>query len=137
MDLGAALAPNLRAGDVLALTGELGVGKTTFCRGLICALMGEVEVPSPTYTLVQTYEVEDYELWHCDLYRLETPSDILELGVVDMEADIVSLIEWPEKMGTYLSPDALRVDITFHDEGRRVSLSGSSIWAERLKGLSL
>ena len=135
MELGAALAPFLRAGDIIALRGELGAGKTTFSRGLIQSLCGEMDVPSPTYTLVQTYECPDYDLWHCDLYRLEAPADVLELGLIDMEDEIVSLIEWPDKMERYLSADALNIDITFHDAGREVSVSGSDIWAARLKEL--
>ena len=135
MDFSAKLAPFLHAGDVLALHGELGAGKTTFSRGLIQSLMGATEVPSPTYTLVQTYECPDYELWHCDLYRLDNPADVLELGLIDMEEDIVSLIEWPDKMGGYLSADALNVHIDFHNEGREVSFSGSDVWAARLKEL--
>lgn len=134
VDFGARLAPYLRIGDVLALTGDLGAGKTTFSRGVIQSRLGEVEVPSPTYTLVQTYECPDYELWHCDLYRLEAPADVLELGLVDMEEEIVSLIEWPDKMGSYLSSQALNVHIAFHEAGREISLSGADHWAERLKG---
>lgn len=137
MDFGARLASFLRAGDVVALRGELGAGKTTFSRGVIQSLLGEIEVPSPTYTLVQTYEASHYELWHCDLYRLEKPSDVLELGLIDMEEEIVSLIEWPDKMGTYLSPDALNVDIAIHEMGREISLSGPNMWAERLKGMDI
>lgn len=132
MALGAALAPFLRAGDIIALRGELGAGKTTFSRGLVQSLCGGMDVPSPTYTLVQTYDCPDYELWHCDLYRLENPPDVLELGLVDMEDEIVSLIEWPDKMGRYLSPDALNIDIIFHDTGREVRFSGPDIWGQRL-----
>ena len=135
MDWGAQLAPFLSAGDVLALRGGLGVGKTTFSRGLIQSFIKGGEVPSPTYTLVQTYECSDFDLWHCDLYRLDNPPDVLELGLIDMEDDIVSLIEWPDKMGTYLSADALNVHIDFHDQGRELSLSGSDVWASRLKEL--
>ena len=65
--LGARLAGLLRAGDVVALSGGLGAGKTTLVRGLIQSLLGAVDVPSPTYTLVQSYALPDYELWHCDL----------------------------------------------------------------------
>ena len=137
MDFGARLASFLRAGDVVALRGELGAGKTTFSRGVIQSLLGEIEVPSPTYTLVQTYEASHYELWHCDLYRLEKPSDVLELGLIDMEEEIVSLIEWPDKMGTYLNPDALNVDIAIDEMGREISLSGPNMWAERLKGMDI
>lgn len=129
------IAPYLRAGDVIALRGDLGAGKTTLSRGLIQSRLGGVEVPSPTYTLVQTYDCGTYELWHCDLYRLEAPADVLELGLIDMEAEIVSLIEWPDKMGAYLSAQALNVHIGFYDAGREVSISGDDIWAKRLSDL--
>jgi len=138
MAFGARLQPYLKAGDVLALTGELGAGKTTFARGLIQSDLGQdEEVPSPTYTLVQTYDLGSYELWHCDLYRLAAPDDVLELGLIDMEPDIVSLIEWPDKMGRHLAPGALNVNIVFKGDGRDVTLSGPPAWAERLKGLDI
>jgi len=138
MAFGARLQPILRAGDVLALTGDLGAGKTTLSRGVIqSALGGGEEVPSPTYTLVQSYELPAYDLWHCDLYRLAKPDDVLELGLLDMEDEIVSLIEWPDKMGSHLNPDALMVHIAFKGEGREVTLSGPLHWAARLKGLEI
>jgi tRNA threonylcarbamoyladenosine biosynthesis protein TsaE len=138
LGFGAKLASLLRRGDVLALTGDLGAGKTTLARGLIQSAFGHAEeVPSPTYTLVQTYDLPAYELWHCDLYRLAKPDDVLELGVIDMESEIVSLIEWPDKMGRHLSVDALSVDIAFKGEGREVTLSGPPQWGARLKGVNL
>jgi len=138
MAFGGRLQPLLKPGDVLALTGELGAGKTTFSRGLIQSALGQdEEVPSPTYTLVQTYELGSHELWHCDLYRLAAPDDVLELGLIDMEPDIISLIEWPDKMGRHLALDALNVHIAFKDDGREVILSGPPVWAERLKGLEI
>jgi len=91
--LAARLAPLLKAGDVVALQGGLGAGKTTFARGLISALMGQdTDVPSPTYTLVQTYMAGDLAIWHFDLYRLETPEEIVELGWDDTVSG-VALIE--------------------------------------------
>ncbi len=138
MALGARLCPLLKTGDVLTLTGELGAGKTTLARGLIQSALGTAQdVPSPTYTLVQSYELSHYELWHCDLYRLAAPDDVLELGLIDMEADIVSLIEWPDKMGGHLNPQALNCHITFKDGGREVVLSGPAHWRSRLEGLGI
>lgn len=136
MAFGAVIYPILQIGDVITLTGELGAGKTTFARGLIQSALSENEdVPSPTYTLIQTYELADFDLWHCDLYRLNAPDDVLELGLIDMEADIVSLIEWPDKMGGHVNPDALNCHITFKGEGRELVLSGPAHWNRRLKGL--
>ena len=101
--LALALARQLKAGDVIALYGNLGVGKTAFTRFLIQSLCGEQEeVPSPTFTLLQTYETNDFPIFHFDLYRLKQPDEVLELGIEDAFYDGVSLIEWPEKMGAYL-----------------------------------
>lgn len=138
--LGAALASRLTAGDVVALRGDLGAGKTELARGLIRALFGEdTEVPSPTFTLVQTYEDEavPLSLWHFDLYRLEDPEEAFELGIEDAFADAVSLIEWPERLGPYLPARRLEIALSHVAEGRRATLSGGGDWPERLKGLSL
>lgn len=145
VDLGRALASVVQQADVIALWGNLGAGKTTLARGLIQAgLPGGEDVPSPTFTLVQTYPWDvaggDCEIWHFDLYRLEDPSDALELGIEDAFFDHISLIEWPEKLGPYLPDD--RLDIRLEQEtdpvdrppksGRRAVLSGSGDWADRL-----
>ncbi|MEX0695709.1 MAG: tRNA (adenosine(37)-N6)-threonylcarbamoyltransferase complex ATPase subunit type 1 TsaE [Rhodospirillales bacterium] len=134
----ALLAGHLAKGDVIALQGTLGMGKTSFARALINALPGpEEEVPSPTFTLVQTYDRGGLEIWHFDLYRLKHPEDAHELGIEDAFFDAVSLIEWPEKLGPLL-PDA-RLLVTLSDidqaEGRRLTISGNSRWAERLDDL--
>ena len=115
------LAPHLKAGDVIALRGGLGAGKTTFARALISALMGlETEVPSPTYTLVQTYQGPDFPIFHYDLYRLEVPDEVFELGW-DETADGLCLIEWPDRAGPHL-PN-WRLDLTLNVEGEtRIAL---------------
>lgn len=103
------LAPHLRAGDVIALRGGLGAGKTTFARALISALRDEeTEVPSPTYTLVQTYDSADFPIFHFDLYRLDDPNDVVELGW-DETVSGLSLIEWPDRAGLHLP--AWRLDL--------------------------
>lgn len=121
---GARLAKMLRAGDVIALRGDLGAGKTTLVRGLIQSQLGEVDVPSPTYTLVQSYDLPEYELWHCDLYRLEKPDDVYELGLIDAMDEVVSIIEWPDKMGEHLPDHALEIFIAFDGDARIAKLSG-------------
>ncbi|MCA8902581.1 MAG: tRNA (adenosine(37)-N6)-threonylcarbamoyltransferase complex ATPase subunit type 1 TsaE, partial [Hyphomonas sp.] len=108
-------------GDVIALLGDLGAGKTTFSRGLIEALTGISDVPSPTYTLVQTYEAPDFPIWHFDLYRLEDTSDLVELGW-DETVEGLALIEWPDRAGPHLPKWRLDVRIDFSGEGRRVTL---------------
>ena len=96
------LAPLLKAGDVVALHGGLGAGKTTFTRALISTLLGEMtEVPSPTYTLVQTYTGPDFPIFHFDLYRLEDPSDVFELGWDETQVGL-AVVEWPDRAGSHL-----------------------------------
>jgi tRNA threonylcarbamoyladenosine biosynthesis protein TsaE len=106
------LAQELKPGDIIALWGDLGTGKTTFVRALIQALSGEeINVPSPTFTLVQTYETSAGEVWHCDLYRLKNPEEAFELGLEDAFHQAICLIEWPERIGNMLPHE--RIDITF------------------------
>ena len=101
-DLAQKLAPMLKAGDVIALHGGLGAGKTTFSRALISALLSQdTDVPSPTYTLVQTYDGPDFPVFHFDLYRLEDPSEVFELGW-DETQDGLALVEWPNRAGSHL-----------------------------------
>ena len=133
---GAALAPACRVGDVIALRGDLGAGKTTLARGLIQALLGEAgaaEVPSPTFTLVQTYATPRLTVWHFDLYRLEHAAEARELGL-DESAAGLCLIEWPERLGRDLPRARLDVDLSFSGEGRIARLTDHGDWSERLVG---
>ena len=124
LDLGSKLIKVLTKGDVLAITGELGAGKTTLARGIIQAEKGDIEVPSPTYTLVQIYDMKNFELWHCDMYRLETPKDAYELGLFDAFEDAVCVIEWPEKLGSLLPKKIYKIDLKFNNKGRTAYLEG-------------
>ena len=109
--LAARLATIVQAGDIIALRGGLGAGKTTFARALISALLdAETDVPSPTYTLIQTYDGPDFPIFHFDLYRLETADEVFELGWEETQ-DGLALIEWPDKAGRHLP--AWRLDLTF------------------------
>ncbi len=111
-DAAARLAPLVKAGDVLALEGDLGAGKTVFARGFIEALGGDGEVPSPTFTLVQSYELSPVPVHHFDLYRLEQPEDAFELGIEELFPKGISLIEWPDRLGPYLPRDHLAVRLS-------------------------
>lgn len=132
IEFGKNLSRVLAIGDVLALTGDLGAGKTTLSRGIIQALCGDIDVPSPTYTIVQTYECGAFELWHCDLYRLEKPDDIFELGLFEAMEENVCLIEWPERMGDHLLGSALTIDLQFSGQGRALKISGPDSWEKKL-----
>ncbi|MBP5534406.1 MAG: tRNA (adenosine(37)-N6)-threonylcarbamoyltransferase complex ATPase subunit type 1 TsaE [Alphaproteobacteria bacterium] len=134
--LAESLAKQLQVGDIIALYGTLGVGKTAFTRFLVQSFCGEKEeVPSPTFTLLQTYETEDFPIFHFDLYRLKKADEVLELGIEDAFYDGVSLIEWPEKMGGYLpEKKVLRVEIDCQDEVRTFTFSSKNPkWTERLE----
>jgi tRNA threonylcarbamoyladenosine biosynthesis protein TsaE len=116
---GASLAHVAREGDVITLTGPLGVGKTALARGFIQALGYEGDVPSPSFAIVQPYEDLDPPVWHVDLYRIEDPSEIEELGL-DASADAVLLVEWPERAGTNMWPEALGLSLDFTQDGDRI-----------------
>jgi tRNA threonylcarbamoyladenosine biosynthesis protein TsaE len=116
---GARLAGVARPGDVITLSGPLGVGKTALARGLIAALGHEGDVPSPSFAIVQPYDELDPRIWHVDLYRIEQPSEIDELGL-DSAADAVLLVEWPERAGRKLWPQALALSLDFADGGGRI-----------------
>lgn len=104
----------LHLGDIILLKGELGAGKSTFARALIKALCGEMtDVPSPTFTLVQTYEAPSFTLWHFDLYRLKDPQEIYELGIEEAFRCGVSLIEWPERLGPLRLGDCFEVEFNY------------------------
>ncbi len=121
----------LRLGDVLLLKGDLGAGKSTFARALIQSLCGkDTEVPSPTFTLVQTYDADEFTLWHFDLYRLKHPEEVYELGIEEAYHNGVSLIEWPDRLGGQIPPGALELEFKYGvDENERtLSITG---WDDR------
>jgi tRNA threonylcarbamoyladenosine biosynthesis protein TsaE len=130
--VGGALGP----GDVVCLSGGLGAGKTTLARGAIEAWTGRhEEAPSPTYTLVQTYEGPRGELWHVDLYRLKRPDDAWELGLEDAFAAAACLIEWPERLEGRLPRDRLDIALTPQGGGRSATLRGRGAWRTRLESI--
>lgn len=137
--LGARLARCARPGDVILLFGTLGTGKSTLARAFVRALTSEdEEVPSPTFTLVQAYEAEPADIWHFDLYRLDKPEDSFELGMEDAFADGISLIEWPERLGSLIPRRRLEIALSAGENqtARRAVLTSHSQWDDRLKDLA-
>ena len=125
--LARALAPLLSAGDIVLLSGELGSGKTRLARALIGALSGSAEeVPSPTFTLVQSYDLGGTELWHADLYRLSTAGEIAELGLEEAFATAICVVEWADRLGDALPARALLVALEFvpgDEDARRARIT--------------
>ena len=125
--LGAALAALVRPGDTLLLHGPIGAGKTHLARALIQTRLGRLEdVPSPSFTLVQTYSADQTEIWHADLYRLSHPDEVFELGLHDAFSTAICLIEWPDRLGKSAPKDALNIALSSENDGRRAVLSGAA-----------
>ena len=119
MRAGAELARKARSGDVITLSGPLGVGKTALARGFLAALGHQGEVPSPSFSIVQPYEDLEPPVWHVDLYRIEDRSEMDELGL-DSAADAVLLVEWPERAGNEVWPEALSLTLDFAGDDYRI-----------------
>lgn len=119
------LAKRVKQGDVIALRGTLGMGKTVFARGFIHALSPDVkEVPSPTFTLLQIYDTKDFMIYHFDMYRLKSPEEAYEIGIEEAFIDGVSLIEWPEKIDSLLPKKQITVTFKATENGRLITVKG-------------
>lgn len=130
------LAPLLQEKDALLLKGDLGAGKTCFARALIQSLGVTGEVPSPTFTLVQSYETERFPVFHFDLYRLKDPEEIEEIGFDEAMIDGVVLVEWPEKAASYMPRGALTLHFELKDDNSRfVEFDVPAKWQGRLDGI--
>ena len=129
-DFARRIAPELRAGDTIALKGELGAGKTTLARAILRALGAEGEVPSPSFTLVQEYETPRLKVLHCDLYRVGNTAEVDELGIEDALSESAVLIEWPERAKTHIPENALWIEMEIYGESeRRMTVSGAERWS--------
>jgi tRNA threonylcarbamoyladenosine biosynthesis protein TsaE len=134
----AALARRVAAlakpGDVIALKGELGSGKTFFAR----AFIGEEDVPSPTFTLVQIYDRPRGRVWHFDLYRLDAPEQAIELGIEEAFAGGISLIEWPERLGSLVPAERLEIRLSFAaaPEAREADIAGTGRWEPLIEAIA-
>jgi tRNA threonylcarbamoyladenosine biosynthesis protein TsaE len=133
MRIGEALGRRLRVGDIVALSGELGAGKTTLARGILRGLGHVGEVPSPTFTIVQPYELPDVTvpLWHCDLYRVSDAAEVDELGLDEALADVALVVEWPERLGARQWLQALRLHIAADGARRRLTALVPPAWEGR------
>jgi tRNA threonylcarbamoyl adenosine modification protein YjeE len=122
--LARALAPHLGPGDLVGLTGGLGAGKSTFARALIVARLAALgraeDIPSPSYTLVQTYDLDGVELWHADLYRLGSAAEAAELGLEDAFATALCLVEWADRLGPALPARRLMLDLEMLEGGEDI-----------------
>lgn len=136
--LARAMASRLGPGDVLLLDGEIGAGKSHFARALIRVLTRpDEEVPSPTFTLVQTYDAPGFEIWHADLYRLSHPDEAHELGLLEAFETALCLVEWPERLGSDWPKAGLSLRFAPEGAGRSVSfLTTNAAWRDRLRDIS-
>lgn len=131
-DLGRRIAAILAPGDWIALEGDLGAGKTTLVRAILRALGVTSVVPSPTFTLVQEYDTANLRILHCDLYRIETPAEVDELGLEEASDGGAVLVEWPDRAEARIPPDALRIRVAIvGEQARFVQFSGPARWARR------
>jgi tRNA threonylcarbamoyl adenosine modification protein YjeE len=135
--LGAILARHFAQGDVIALKGDLGSGKTTLARAILAALGHKGEVPSPTFTLVQIYDLPLYRVFHVDAYRLRRASEIWELGFEDALGQGVTLLEWPERVAQVLPEDRLLVELSMggKPDERVARVAAFGAWKDRFATL--
>ncbi len=130
---GARIAAQLRPGDVVALSGGLGAGKTTLSRAILQTLGHQGEVPSPTFTIIETYEHLSPPVVHADFYRLEGPAEMEQLGLCEYRDGAVLLAEWPDNAGGFAhEPGCLQVTLEISGKGRKAIVHGGADWLGRM-----
>lgn len=131
------LASIAEPGDVFLLSGPIGAGKSFFSRAFIRARTQTTEdIPSPTFTIVQTYPHEAGDIWHCDLYRLTSPDEVIELGLDDAFEDSICLIEWPDRLGSLTPPCAMPLEFSVNDQTHRVTIPQADTRTQKLLALN-
>ena len=137
--LGERLSSLLQPGDTVLLSGPIGAGKSHFARAAIRALLArenrDEDIPSPTFTLVQTYPTLVGDVWHVDLYRLSHPDEAFELGLEDAFGTDICLVEWPDRLGDLTPADSLHIALTSPESGRIAEFHPSESWQNRLPRL--
>ena len=140
--LGKFLATIFKPYDIITLNGDVGVGKTFLSKSIIYNMTKIKEVPSPTFNLVQTYPIDNIEIWHCDFYRINCYEEVEEIGVFEDLKDKIILLEWPKFKDEikYLNPLNVFIDIVYDEEKsntypRKVSFNGSNKWMKRLDNI--
>lgn len=130
---GQRIAARLQPGDVVALSGGLGTGKTTLSRAILAGLGHQGEVPSPTFTIIENYDHLDPPVVHADFYRLEDPVEAQQLGLDDYREGAVLLAEWPDHAGGFAhEPACLQIALEIAGDGRLAVVEGGSAWLERM-----
>jgi tRNA threonylcarbamoyl adenosine modification protein YjeE len=132
--LGALIAGHLQSGAAVLLRGDLGAGKTTLARAILTALGHTGEVPSPTFTLMQAYALPRLHVTHCDLYRLQTPEEIFELGFDDALARGAVLVEWPEQAEAFMPAE--RLEVCLQAEPRMAAVTGTGCWQAAARSIT-
>lgn len=132
-EFGARIANQIREGDVVALEGDLGAGKTTLARAILAGLGHLGEVPSPTFTIIETYESTRVRMVHADFYRLDDPMEVRELGLEDYREGAALIAEWPSNVGGFRhEKGCLSIRLEIVGEGRRAIVEGGPDWLNRM-----
>lgn len=134
VEFASSLAEHLKTGDTVLLNGDIGAGKSFLCRAIIRHLVQDVhDIPSPTFTLVQTYDADETEIWHCDLYRLTSADDVVELGLSDAFDVAICLVEWPDRLGDDAPVSSLTLHMQAHANHHSIYATATDVkWKNRI-----